>query len=106
MPFEAGLFAYAGLAGMAAAMSRHRPRPGRMPLPHPRLARAIGATLLVFSMLAAMRRFGPSQGIIVGVAQICLAAGLLVLVMSWRQKVAFALALPSAAAAALTAASM
>ncbi len=105
MPFEAGLFAYAGLAGMAAAMSRHRPRTGRIPLPHPHLARAIGATLLALAMLVAIRRFGPEQGIVAGVAQICLAASLLVLLMSWRQQVAFALALPLAAVATLMAAS-
>lgn len=105
MPFEAGLYAYAGLACLATSMGRHRPRPGRVPLPHPQYASAIGATLLALAVLTAVRRLGPEQGIVAGVAQICLAAGLLVLLMSWRQRTALALALPAVALATLLAAS-
>lgn len=101
MPFEAGLAAYAGFAAMAAAMNRHRPRPGRIPLPHAHHARGIGATLLALALLLAVRRFGLEQGTVVGVVQICLAAVLLVLAMSWRPRAAFALALPALALAVL-----
>lgn len=104
MPFEAGLVAYAGFAGMAAGMGRHRPRSGRIPLPHPQHSRAVGAALLGFAILLAVRRFGTEQGIVVGVVQICLAAGLLVLLMSWRPRTAFALALPALTLATLLAA--
>lgn len=101
MPFEAGLAAYAGFAGIAAAMSRHRPRPGRIPLPHPPYARGFGATLLALALLLAVRRFGLEHGLVVGVVQICLAAVMLVLLMSWRPRAAFALALPAFALAVL-----
>lgn len=104
MPFEAGLAAYAGFAGMAAAMSRHRSYPGRMRLPRVQHARGIGAMLLALAPLLAVWRFGMEQGIVAGVVQICLAAVVFVLVMSLRPRSAFALALPALALAVLLAA--
>jgi len=102
MPLEPGLIAYAAWASLALATRRGLPKPP--PPLTPRTAMAAGWSLLALSLALAVLRFGPPIGVVAGLAQLMLAGVALVLVLSWRPRLALALAAPALAGAALVAA--
>lgn len=99
MPLEPLLAAYAGLASLAQATKRHRIALPEGVLSAPAVARAIGVGLLALSLVLAIARFGAAIGPVAWTGQLCLAGGTLVLLMSWRPRLALALALPALAGA-------
>lgn len=98
-PLEPGLIAYAAWASLALATRRGLPRP---PLPvTPRTALAAGWSLLALSLAIAVLRLGPPIGVVAWVAELMLAGVALVLILSWRPKLAIALAGPALLGAAV-----
>jgi hypothetical protein len=93
MPLESGLIAYAALANLALARPKHRPMSPLPLMASPAVARKLGVLLL--SVLAAMLRFGVAQGVVGWIGQLCVAGAVLVLLMSWRSRVALMLGLPA-----------
>jgi uncharacterized membrane protein len=84
MPLEPGLIAYAGLASLAAARSKHWPA-RRLPAAlSPSMAKVAGVLLLLLSSVIAFQRFGAAQGAVAWTGQLCVAGVALVLLMSWR----------------------
>jgi hypothetical protein len=84
MPLEPGLIAYAGLATIAAARKKHRRTGNVTTALSPAIAKGIGALLLATSIFVAFRSFGPFQGVVAWTGQLCVAAVVLVLIMSWN----------------------
>lgn len=99
---EPGLIAYAGLASLAAARAKYWPARHLPAALSPLRAGTAGVLLLLLSLAAAFHRFGPAQGTIAWIGQLCVAGVALVLVMSWR----FFAALRLGIAALLTAAAL
>ena len=95
MSLDPALAGYAGLVCLALAMKKHRQQPASPILPSPRVAGSLGWGLLALSLVLAVRSFGAVQGSVEWIGQLCLAAAALVLLMSWRRSLAFALALPA-----------
>lgn len=95
MPLESGLIAYAALANLALSRPKHRPMPPLGLMASPAVARKVGVLLLLLSVLAAMLRFGVAQGIVGWIGQLCVAGAVLVLLMSWRSRVALMLGMPA-----------
>ena len=99
MPLEPGLIAYAGLASLAAARSKHWPA-RRLPRPlSPARAKAAGVLLLQLSGVVAFQRFGATQGAVAWIGQLCIAGVALVLLMSWRSDTALKLGIVALVAA-------
>lgn len=92
MAFEPGLIGYAALTSLALAVRKRGAVTPLRWMPPVRIAKVVGWFLLVISGITAALRFGPSVGPVVWVAQICIASLLLVLLMSWNERFAFALA--------------
>lgn len=101
MSLETGLISYAALASLALVVKKHRPSPPLPAMPSPRTARLTGWLLLAVALVVAMLRVGPEQGIVTWIWQMCVAGAILVLLLSWRSRLALALAAPSLALAAL-----
>lgn len=92
MPFETCLIAYAAFASLTLSMHKHRPKPPLPLMPSPFAARVAGWMLLVCVGVAAIDQFGWAQGMVAGVGQICVGGAVMVLVLSWRPRVALQLA--------------
>ncbi|PVM83450.1 DUF3325 family protein [Caulobacter endophyticus] len=92
MPYESGLISFAAFACLALAMKKHRPGLEPLVLPPQRVLRVLGWALLALSAAVAVLRLGPALGVTAWVGQMCVAAPLLVLLLSWRPKAATALA--------------
>lgn len=101
MPLEPGLISYAALASMALAVKKHRPAPPLPVMPAMETARWIGWMLLALALVAAVLRFGAAQGIVAWIGQMCVAGALLVLMLSWRPRLAFGLGAPALGGALL-----
>jgi hypothetical protein len=101
MPLEPGLIGYAAWASLALASKRDLSKAAPRMAPSPRLAMILGYGLLAVSAVAAVQRFGAPIGVVAWLAQLSTAGVLVVLLLSWRPKLALALALPSLAAGAV-----
>ncbi|WP_176594065.1 DUF3325 domain-containing protein [Sphingobium sp. EM0848] len=95
MPLEAGLVSYAALASMALASKKHRSTPPLPIMPSPGMARWAGWVMLILALVVAMLRFGMAQGMVAWIGQMCVAGTGLVLLLSWRPRLALALAAPA-----------
>lgn len=80
------LLALAGLAAIAASMSRHQQDMiGRRLDPHDaRAARAVGGLLLVMSLLADMFALGPARGVIIWCGHLSIGGWITVAWLCWR----------------------
>jgi len=92
MPYESGLLGYAAFASLALAMKKHADSLAWNALPPRPVLSVLGWALLALSATVAVVRLGPSLGITTWIGQICLAAPLLVLLLSWRPRLAAILA--------------
>lgn len=92
MPYESGLISYAAFASLALAMKKHVGNLAWDALPSRRALRVLGWMLLALSAAAAVSRLGPALGVTSWIGQMCLAAPLLVLLLSWRPRLAVILA--------------
>ncbi|HUD92374.1 DUF3325 family protein [Sphingobium sp.] len=101
MSLETGLISYAALASLALAVKKHRPSPPLPAMPSPRAARLIGWLLLAAALAVGILRVGPEQGIVAWIWQMCIAGAILVLLLSWRSRMALALAAPALLLASL-----
>lgn len=102
MPLEPLLLSYAGLASFAASTPRFR-NDLRWSLPDVALMKIVGGLFLLAALWRAVVHFGPYQGPVAWTGLLCLAGAVLVLLASRRKDAALLLALPLAAAAAITA---
>lgn len=103
MPYESGLISYAAFASLALAMEKHASNVAWSALPSQRVLRILGWTLLALSATAAVVRLGAPLGVTTWIGQMCVAAPLLVLLLSWRPGLAVILAGVSLACALLIA---
>ena len=92
MPFESGLIGYAAFASLGLAMKKHGSSLAWSGLPSRRVLRVLGWTLLAFSAVVAVAQLGPALGVTAWIGQMCVAAPLLVLLLSWRPRLATSLA--------------
>lgn len=92
MPYESGLISYAAFASLALAMEKHAGGLAWSALPSQHVLRGLGWTLLALSAMAAMTRLGAALGLTTWIGQMCVAAPLLVLLLSWRPRLAVILA--------------
>jgi hypothetical protein len=92
MPYESGLIGYAALASLALAMKKHGSGLAWNGLPSRRVLQVLGWTLLAFSAVVAVAQLGLAMGVTVWTGQMCVAAPLLVLLLSWRPQLAAILA--------------
>lgn len=95
MPIEPGLIGYAALASLTLGMKKHRPTPPLPLMPSPQSARLLGWLLIACAAVIAILRFGPALGIVAWTGQLCLGGAALVLLLSWRPRVALLLAAPA-----------
>lgn len=95
MPYESGLIGYAAFASLAMAMKKHGSSLAWSGLPSRRALRVLGWTLLAFSAVVAVAQLGPALGVTAWIGQMCIAAPFLVLLLSWRPRLATILAGPS-----------
>lgn len=93
MPLEPGLIGYAALASLSLVQKKHRHAPMQSLIPTPRTAYMAGIALLLLSLMLAMLRSGGGLGVVGWIGQLCVAGTILVLLMSWRPRVALLLAL-------------
>jgi len=99
MPLEPGLIGFAGLTSLALAMKKHRPGLNpRVALP-PLAARGLGWALLGLAAAAAVWRFGAGMGVAAWLGQLSVAGAVLILLISWRPRLAPPLALAALACA-------
>jgi 4-hydroxybenzoate polyprenyltransferase len=99
MPLEAGLLGYAAWTSLALASKRGLPSLPVSLSPH--TGRFVGYALLALSAISAVLRFGPPIGVVAWLAQLCVAGALVIVILSWRPKLALALGVPALAAGAL-----
>lgn len=92
MPYESGLISYAAFASLALAMKKHGSSLAWSGPPPRRALRVLGWTLLAFSAVVAVARWGPALGVTAWIGQMCLAAPFLALLLSWRPRLATILA--------------
>lgn len=92
MPYESGLISYAAFTSLALAMKKHRPGLEPLPLPSRRALRVLGWALLAISAVVAVAQLDPALGVTAWIGQMCIAAPLLVLLLSWRPRLATILA--------------
>ncbi|SEJ00125.1 Protein of unknown function [Sphingobium sp. AP50] len=97
MSLETGLIGYAALASLALAVKKYRPSPPLPMLPSPSVARWSGWMLLGLAAIVAVLRFGAGLGVVAWIGQLCISGAALVLLMSWRPRLAYGLAVPVAA---------
>lgn len=95
MPYESGLFGYAAFTSLALAMKKHGSGVAWSALPSRRALRVLGWTLLAFSAVVAVAQLGPAPGFTAWIGQMCVAATFLVLLLSWRPRLATILAAAS-----------
>ena len=69
-------------------------------MPSQRVLRVLGWALLALSAAVAIARWGPPLGVTAWIGQMCVAAALLALLLSWRPRAAVMLAGVGLAAAA------
>lgn len=93
MQLDPALISYAGLASLALSVKRHRPVPPLPLMPRSGTARLAGWLLLLAALLVSIRHLGGAQGVVAWIGQTCLAGAALVLLMSWRPRLAFLLAI-------------
>lgn len=91
MSYESGLIGYAAFASLAMSMKKHSSL-GWSALPPPPILRLLGWTLLALSAAMAVAASGAALGVTAWIGQMCAAAAALVLLLSWRPRVALALA--------------
>lgn len=92
MPYESGLISYAAFASLALATKKHGASLAWSAPPSRRLLKGLGWTLLALSAMAAVTRLGAALGLTAWIGQMCVAAPLLVLLLSWRPRLAVILA--------------
>ncbi|OAN54803.1 DUF3325 family protein [Sphingobium sp. TCM1] len=92
MSLEPGLISYAALASLALSVKKHRPTPPLAFMPSPTMARMTGWLLLAVALLLSLWRFGGPQGVVAWIGQTCVAGAVFVLMLSWRSRAAFTLA--------------
>ena len=98
MSLEAGLISYAALASLALSVRKYRPS---QPLPiilPPSTARCSGWLLLALAAIAAILHFGAALGIIAWIGQLCVSGATFVLLLSWRPRLSYMLAVAALAA--------
>lgn len=78
-------------------MKKHRSASVLRVLPSPGIARLVGCALLVLAAAVAIVQGGVGLGLTAWIGQMCVAAPLLVLVLSWRPNVAPPLAIAALA---------
>lgn len=100
MPIEPGLIGYAAFASLALAMKKHRPAHPIPLMPSLHSARPLGWMLIACAGVVAILRFGGAQGVVAWIGQMCVAGAAMVLLLSWRPRIALLLA-PFALALAL-----
>jgi uncharacterized membrane protein YhdT len=103
MPYDSGLISYAAFASLALAMKKHGNSLGWSALPPPRVLRILGWALMALSVIVAVARLGLALGVTAWFAQLCVAAPLLVLMLSWRPRLSAILAGVSLVCALFTA---
>jgi hypothetical protein len=92
MPYESGLISYAAFASLALATKKHGSGMTWSGLPSRRALRVLGWTLLAFSAVVAVAQLGPALGVTAWIGQMSLAGPFLVLLLSWRPRLAMILA--------------
>lgn len=92
MPYDSGLISYAAFASLALATRKHGHSLGWSALPPQRVLRILGWALLALSAMTAVARLGPALGVTAWIGQMCVAAPLLVLILSWRPRLSAILA--------------
>lgn len=92
MPYESGLIGYAAFTSLALAMKKSGPGMAWSGRPSRRALRILGWTLLAVSAVVAVAQLGLALGVTAWIGQMCLAAPFLVLLLSWRPRLATALA--------------
>ncbi|MDG2527206.1 DUF3325 domain-containing protein [Caulobacter endophyticus] len=92
MPYESGLISFAAFTCLALSMKKHRSGLEPLALPSPGVLRVLGWGLLALSAGVAVFRLGGALGVTSWIGQMCVAAALLVLLMSWRPRAATVLA--------------
>ncbi|PXA85325.1 DUF3325 domain-containing protein [Caulobacter sp. D4A] len=92
MPFESGLISFAAFTCMALAMKKHGSSLAWKSLPSQRVLRILGWVLLALAATTAVARLGAPLGVTTWVGQMCVAASLLVLLLSWWPRLAAILA--------------
>ena len=103
MPFDSGLISYAAFASLALATKKHGNSLGWSALPPQRVLRVLGWALLAVSAIVAVARLGPALGVTAWIGQMCVAAPLLVRMLSWRPRLSAILAGVSLVCALFTA---
>lgn len=97
MSLETGLIGYAALASLALAVKKYRPAQPLPAMPSLEVARPLGWALLILAAVVAIARFGAGLGVVAWIGQLCIGGAALVLLLSWRPRLAYGLAVPSAA---------
>ena len=92
MPYESGLISYVAFTSLALAVKKHRSGLEPLALPSQRVLRVWGWALLAFSAVVAVAQLGPALGVTAWIGQMCVAAPFLVLLLSWRPRLATILA--------------
>ena len=92
MLFDSGLISYAAFASLTLGMYKHRPKPPLPLMPSVFTARVLGWALLLCAGAAAVWQLGAAQGIIAWIGQVCLGGVVMVLLLSWRPRLALNLA--------------
>ncbi|WP_161495005.1 DUF3325 domain-containing protein [Caulobacter sp. BP25] len=87
IPYESGLISYAAFASLALAVKKHGSSLGWSALPPQRVLRVLGWVLLALSAMAPVARLGLALGVTAWIAQMCVAAALLVLMLSAAETV-------------------
>ncbi|WP_298398650.1 DUF3325 family protein [Sphingobium sp.] len=97
MSLETGLIGYAALASLALAVKKYRPAQPLPAMPSMRAARPLGWALLALAAIVAIARFGAGLGVVAWIGQLCIGGAALVLLLSWRPRLAYGLAAPAMA---------
>lgn len=95
MPYESGLIGYAAFTSLALAMKKHGSGLAWTSVPSRQALRLLGWILLALSAVLAVAPLGPALGVTAWIGQMCLAALFLVLLLSWRPRLAVLLAAAS-----------
>lgn len=92
MPYESALIGYAAFASLALAKGKHGSGLAWSGPTSRRALRGLGWALLALSVVMAVAELGPALGVTVWMGQMCVIAPLLVLLLSWRPRLATILA--------------
>ncbi|MBN8819823.1 MAG: DUF3325 family protein [Sphingomonas sp.] len=82
------MISYAALASLALVQKKNRPTPPPRLLPTRRVALCLGIALLLVAALVAIGRWGGGLGFASWIGQLSVAGVMLVLLMSWRPRIA------------------